>query len=78
TIAHAEITLDDKVGIRTSKYKYFRPTTTKDKEINLLKHELEQMEEMIITMGEDDTPETNTANPKKKGTEDDYSDLFGS
>jgi len=50
----------------------------KDKEINQLKHELEQMEEMIITMGEDDTPETNTANPKKKGTEDDYSDLFGS
>ena len=35
TIAHKEISLDDKVGIRTSKYKYFRASMDKQKEINL-------------------------------------------
>jgi len=35
TNPHKEITLDDKVGIRTSKYKYFRASIDKEKEINL-------------------------------------------
>ena len=39
TNAHKEITLDDKVGIRTSKYKYFRASIDQEKEINL--YELE-------------------------------------
>ena len=54
TIAHAEITLDDKVGIRTSKYKYFRPTTTKDKEINLYDLENDPQENVNIA---DNNPE---------------------
>ena len=39
TNPHKEITLDDKVGIRTSKYKYFRALIDQEKEINL--YELE-------------------------------------
>ena len=35
TNPHKEVTLDDKVGIRTSKYKYFRAEIDKGKEINL-------------------------------------------
>ena len=54
TIAHAEITLDDKVGIRTSKYKYFRPITTKDKEINLYDLENDPQENVNIA---DNNPE---------------------
>ena len=39
TNPHKEITLDDKIGIRTSKHKYFRASIDKEKEINL--YELE-------------------------------------
>ena len=35
TNPHKKITLNDKVGIRTSKYKYFRASIDKEKEINL-------------------------------------------
>jgi arylsulfatase A-like enzyme len=35
TNPHKEVTLNDKVGIRTSKYKYFRAEIDKVKEINL-------------------------------------------
>ena len=48
TIAHKEITLDDKVGIRTSKYKYFRHLTDQEKEINLYDLENDPQENINI------------------------------
>ena len=44
TNAHKEITLDDKVGIRTSKYKYFRASIDQEKEINLYELENDHQE----------------------------------
>ena len=61
TITHAEITLDDKVGIRTSKYKYFRPTTTKDQELNLYDLENDPQENINIA---EDNPEIVTSMEK--------------
>ena len=51
TIAHKEITLDDKVGIRTSKYKYFRTSINKEKEINLYDLENDPEENNNIASG---------------------------
>ena len=48
TIAHKEITLDDKVGIRTSKYKYFRHLNDQEKEINLYDLENDPQENINI------------------------------
>jgi len=81
TIAHKEISLDDKVGIRTSKYKYFRASMDKQKEINLYDLENDPQEnnniasenlEIVKEMEEilEELTKTTTIDKPEKLTED--------
>ena len=54
TTAHQETTLEDRVGIRTSKYKYFRALIDKEKEISLYDLENDPQENINISSANPD------------------------